>query len=52
MSDVPMATLLLEHAANPDHPSAAALTALRRAAIRGQTEIVRLLLVPGEPTGT
>jgi ankyrin repeat protein len=44
MRDVPMATLLLEHAANPDHPSAAALTAPRRAAIRGHTEIVRLLL--------
>jgi hypothetical protein len=27
MRDVPMATLLLERAANPDHPSAAALTA-------------------------
>ena len=44
MRDVPMATLLLERAANPDHPSAAALTALRRAAIRGHTEIERLLL--------
>ena len=44
MRDVPMATLLLERAANPDHPSAAALTALRRAAIRGHTEIVHLLL--------
>jgi uncharacterized protein len=44
MRDVPMATLLLEHGANPDHPSAGALTALHRAAIRGHTEIVRLLL--------
>ena len=44
MHDVPMATLLLEHGANPDHPSAAGLTALHRAAIRGHTEIVRLLL--------
>ncbi len=44
MHDVPMATLLLEHGANPDHPSAAGLTALHRAAIRGHTEVVRLLL--------
>ncbi len=44
MHDVPMATLLLEHGANADHPSAAGLSALHRAAIRGHTEIVRLLL--------
>jgi ankyrin repeat protein len=44
MHDVPMATLLLEHGANADHPSAAGLTALHRAAIRGRTEIVGLLL--------
>jgi ankyrin repeat protein len=44
MHDVPMATLLLEHGANADHPSAGGLSALHRAAIRGHTEIVRLLL--------
>ena len=44
MHDVPMATLLLEHGASADHPSAAGLSALHRAAIRGHTEIVLLLL--------
>jgi RNA polymerase sigma factor (sigma-70 family) len=44
MRDVPMATLLLEHAADPDHPSGTGLTALHRAAIRGHSELVRLLL--------
>ena len=58
MHDVPMATLLLEHGANADHPSAAGLTALHRAAIRGHTEIVRLLLahranpLARDPVGT
>ena len=44
MHDAPLAALLLEHGANPDHPSAAGLTALHRAAIRGHTELVGLLL--------
>jgi hypothetical protein len=44
MHDVPMATLLLAHGANADHPLEAGLPALHRAAIRGHAEIVRLLL--------